>query len=111
MITDEVYVEIELLRKHGMSLRKIAEAVGCAAARVLCAIMNTPCTRKHIQCACPTSAKSLASGLASFVDWMPVMVLPVNHEASRCGESSGADYDILSLLPGIIVFILGASEQ
>ena len=30
MITDEVYVEIELLRKHGMSLRKIAEAVGCA---------------------------------------------------------------------------------
>ena len=30
MITDEVYVEIELLRKYGMSLRKIAEAVGCA---------------------------------------------------------------------------------
>ena len=30
MITDEVYVEIELLRKHGFSLRKIAEAVGCA---------------------------------------------------------------------------------
>jgi len=30
MITDEVYVEIEILRKHGMSLRKIAEAVGCA---------------------------------------------------------------------------------
>ena len=30
MITDEVYVEIELLRKHGMSLRRIAEEVGCA---------------------------------------------------------------------------------
>ena len=30
MITDEVYVEIEVLRKHGMSLRKIAEEVGCA---------------------------------------------------------------------------------
>jgi transposase len=30
VITDEVYVEIELLRKHGMSLRKIAEEVGCA---------------------------------------------------------------------------------
>ncbi len=30
MITDEVYVEIELLRKQGMSLRKIAEEVGCA---------------------------------------------------------------------------------
>lgn len=30
MITNEVYVEIELLRKHGMSLRKIAEEVGCA---------------------------------------------------------------------------------
>jgi len=30
MITDEVYVEIELLRKHGLSLRKIAEEVGCA---------------------------------------------------------------------------------
>lgn len=30
MITDDVYVEIELLRKHGMSLRKIAKQVGCA---------------------------------------------------------------------------------
>ena len=30
MITAEVYVEIELLRQHGMSLRKIAEEVGCA---------------------------------------------------------------------------------
>jgi len=30
MITDEVYVEIELPRKHGLSLRKIAEEVGCA---------------------------------------------------------------------------------
>ena len=30
MITDEVYVEIELLRKHGLSLRKIAKEVGCA---------------------------------------------------------------------------------
>jgi len=30
VITDEVYVEIELLRKQGMSLRKIAKEVGCA---------------------------------------------------------------------------------
>jgi transposase len=30
VITDEVYVEIELLRRHGLSLRKIAEEVGCA---------------------------------------------------------------------------------
>lgn len=30
VITDEVYVEIEILRKHGMSLRKIAQEVGCA---------------------------------------------------------------------------------
>lgn len=30
MITNEVYVEIELLRKHGLSLRKIAKEVGCA---------------------------------------------------------------------------------
>jgi transposase len=30
VITDEVYMEIELLRKHGMSLRKIAAEVGCA---------------------------------------------------------------------------------
>ena len=30
VITDEVYVEIEILRKHGLSLRKIAEEVGCA---------------------------------------------------------------------------------
>ena len=30
MITNEVYVEIEILKKHGMSLRKIAAEVGCA---------------------------------------------------------------------------------
>mgnify|MGYP006151829517 CR=1 FL=1 len=30
MITDEVYVEIELLRRHGLSLRRIAAEVGCA---------------------------------------------------------------------------------
>lgn len=30
MITDEVYVDIQVLRKHGFSLRKIAEEVGCA---------------------------------------------------------------------------------
>ena len=30
MITNEVYMEIEILRKHGFSLRRIAAAVGCA---------------------------------------------------------------------------------
>lgn len=30
MITDEVYVEIEGLRKHGFRLRRIAAEVGCA---------------------------------------------------------------------------------
>jgi len=30
LITDEVYVEIEVLRRHGMSLRRIAQEVGCA---------------------------------------------------------------------------------
>jgi transposase len=30
MITNEVYVEIEILRKHSMSLRKIAKEVGGA---------------------------------------------------------------------------------
>lgn len=30
MITNEVYVEIEVLRKHGFSLRRIAAEVGCA---------------------------------------------------------------------------------
>ncbi len=30
MITNEVYVEIEVLRKHGFSLRRIAVEVGCA---------------------------------------------------------------------------------
>ena len=39
MITDEVHVEIELLRKHGMSLRKIAREVGCA--------VNT--VRRHLE--------------------------------------------------------------
>lgn len=39
MITDEVHVEIELLRKHGMSLRKIAKEVGCA--------VNT--VRRHLE--------------------------------------------------------------
>jgi transposase len=30
LITNEVYVEIQLLKKHGKSLRQIAEEVGCA---------------------------------------------------------------------------------
>ena len=30
MITKEGYVEIEVLRKHGFSLRRIAAEVGCA---------------------------------------------------------------------------------
>jgi transposase len=30
MITKDVYVEIEVLRKHGLSLRKNAAEVGCA---------------------------------------------------------------------------------
>lgn len=30
MISDEVYVEIQVLRKHGFSLRKIEAEVGCA---------------------------------------------------------------------------------
>ena len=30
MITKEVYVEIEVLKKHGFSLRRIAAEVGCA---------------------------------------------------------------------------------
>lgn len=39
MISNEVYVEIELLRKQGLSLRKIAEEVGCA--------VNT--VRRHLE--------------------------------------------------------------
>ncbi len=30
MITNEVYMEIEVLKKHGFSLRRIAAEVGCA---------------------------------------------------------------------------------
>jgi transposase len=30
MVTKEVYVDIQVLRKHGLSLRKIADEVGCA---------------------------------------------------------------------------------
>jgi hypothetical protein len=30
MISDEVYVEIKVLRKQGLSLRQIASEVGCA---------------------------------------------------------------------------------
>ena len=39
MIPNEVYKEIEVLKKHGMSLRKIAAEVGCA--------VNT--VRRHLQ--------------------------------------------------------------
>lgn len=41
MITDEVYVEIELLRRHGMSLRRIAAEVGCAV-NTVCAHLAAP---------------------------------------------------------------------
>jgi transposase len=38
VITDEVYVEIEVLRKHGLSLRRIAAEVGCAVNTVRSAL-------------------------------------------------------------------------
>lgn len=40
MITSEVYVEIEILRRHGVSLRKIAEALGCAVNTVRSYLKN-----------------------------------------------------------------------
>jgi transposase len=39
LITDEVYVEIQLLKNHGWSLRQIVEKVGCA--------VNT--VRRHLE--------------------------------------------------------------
>jgi transposase len=63
VITNEVYVEIDLLRKHGMSLRKIAEEVGCA--------VNT--VRSHLKAdALPkyTRSKARATKLSPFEDYL-----------------------------------------
>ncbi len=80
MITNEVYVEIELLRKHGLSLRKIAKEVGCA--------VNT--VRRHLDAeGLPRYERSAPRGTklspfetylqerqaAARPDWIPVTVL------------------------------------
>lgn len=63
MITNEVYVEIEILRKHGFSLRRIAAEVGCA--------VNT--VRSHLATGVSPSyerQKKRPSKIAAYADYL-----------------------------------------
>jgi transposase len=65
VITDEMYVEIELLRKYGMSKRNIAPEVGCA--------VNT--IRSHLE----------AAGFVEFVIDIKVQALACHHAFGYLG--------------------------
>jgi transposase len=80
VITNEVYVEIEILRKHGMSLRKIAQEVGCAVNTVrshLAADGLPRYTRERIRVTklSPFGDYLRERQTAAHPDWIPATVL------------------------------------
>lgn len=80
MITKEVYVEIEVLRKHGYSLRKIAAEVGCAVNTVRSHLAKgrQPCYQRQKKRASKLSAYETylrERQAAAHPQWIPATVL------------------------------------
>ena len=80
MITDEVYVEIELLRRHGLSLRRIAAEVGCAVntVRAHLALPGLPRYARKVQRVtklAPFEAYLRERQAAAHPHWIPASVL------------------------------------
>ncbi|MFZ2540230.1 MAG: IS21 family transposase [Gallionella sp.] len=80
MITNEVYVEIEILRKHGMSLRKIAIAVGCAVntVRSHLEVGTLPSYKRNklrVTRLSPFHGYLMGRQAAAHPDWIPATVL------------------------------------
>ncbi|WNV06257.1 IS21 family transposase [Candidatus Methylospira mobilis] len=92
MITDEVYVEIELLRKHGLSLRKIAEETGCAVNTVRRHLASDSLPRYELKKQRPTKLSPFEAYLqerqaAAQPAWIPATVL--YREIAALGYSGG----------------------
>lgn len=80
MITNEVYVEIQLLKKHGMSLRQIAAEVGCAVNTVRRHLALATLPKYERKSKRPTKLARYESYLrerqqAAAPDWIPATVL------------------------------------
>ena len=80
MITAEVYVEIELLRRHGLSLRRIAAEVGCAVNTVRAHLAAPGLPRyerkvKRVSKLAPFEAYLRERQMAATPQWIPASVL------------------------------------
>ena len=92
MVTKEVHVTIQVLRKHGLSLRKIAEEVGCAVNTVrhhLAVDSPQPYQRTRIK---PTKLSPFHGYLAerqqaAYPHWIPATVL--RREIQALGYTGG----------------------
>lgn len=80
MITDEVYVEIELLRRHGLSLRRIAAEVGCAVNTVRAHLASAGLPRyarkvQRVSKLAPYEKYLRERQVGAHPDWIPATVL------------------------------------
>ncbi len=80
MISDEVYVEIEVLRKQGLSLRRIAAEVGCAVNTVRAHLLAPGLPHYERKAKRPSKLASYETYLrerqvAAHPEWIPASVL------------------------------------
>jgi transposase len=80
MISDEVYVEIKVLRKQGLSLRQIAAEVGCAVNTVRAHLTAPEMPRYERKAKRPSKLSTFETYLrerqaAAHPDWIPASVL------------------------------------
>lgn len=80
MITDEVYVEIEVLRRQGLSLRRIASEVGCSVNTVRAHLAAPGLPRyerkvKRVTKLAPFEAHLRQRQAAAYPNWIPATVL------------------------------------
>ena len=92
MITNEVYMEIEVLRKHGFSLRRIAVEVGCAVNTVrshLATGTKPKYERQKVRVSklSPYEAYLRERQAAAHPQWIPATVL--HREIAAQGYSGG----------------------
>jgi transposase len=93
VITDEVYVEIELLRRHGLSLRRIAAEVGCAVNTVRAHLASPGLPRyerkvQRVTKLAPFEAYLRERQAAAHPHWIPASVLM--REIAAQGYQGGA---------------------
>lgn len=93
MITNEVDVEIEILRKQGMSLRRIATEVGCAVNTVRAHLASPGLPSYERKVKRPSKLAPYETYLrerqaAARPDWIPATVLQC--EIAALGYTGGA---------------------